>query len=267
MTKHIVDLTGQKFGLLLVLRHQGKNKHGKNLWLCACECGRDNSIKTVEQGKLLRKNFPTRSCGCLVKKHGHAGKTGRSGTYKSWESMLARCFSEKSASYKDYGQRGITVCDKWNPAKGGSFCNFLSDMGERPKGMTLERIDVNKNYTPDNCKWATMKEQASNRRNTFMLAFMGKTQSFMAWAEETGIPYATLKKRICAYGWSAERALTTSNTTKKQSKSSDVIVSFNGESLCLSEWARKYDISATTIRNRLRAGWSAEKAIKTPPMR
>lgn len=267
MTKGIVDLTGQKFGLLVVLRHEGRNKHGKNLWLCACDCKREGSIKTVEQGKLLRKNSPTRSCGCLVKKHGHTGVNGRSKTYRSWESMLERCYSKSSSSYKHYGEKGVSVCDRWNPREGGGFNNFLEDMGERPERKTLERIDVNKNYCPENCKWATMKEQASNKRNTVMLTFNGKTQSITAWAEETGIPYATLKKRIGTYKWSVERALTTPNTIKVQHKSSDIIIEINDESLCLSEWGRKYKISSATISNRLRAGWSPIDAITTPQMR
>lgn len=188
-------------------------------------------------------------------------------TYKSWDSMLNRCYCAQSESYPYYGARGIKVCDRWNPSAGGSFANFLEDMGERVRGQSIERIDCNGNYEPNNCKWVTSKQQASNKRNSRKITFNEKTQSIVEWAEETQIPYSTLAKRIYTYGWSAERALTTPNTLKPQQKSTDVVIEYNGEKLCLEEWGRKYKISSGTIRNRLRAGWSVEMAITTPPQR
>lgn len=268
MTKSIVDLSGQKFGRLTVIAHSGTNKYGKNLWLCICSCGGENAIKKIEQGKLLRKTQnPTRSCGCLVKKHGHTVSGIVSLTYKSWDAMLQRCLNPSSQSYKYYGARGITVCDRWNPSAGGSFENFISDMGERQKGMSIDRIDTSKGYDPSNCRWATMKQQASNRSNTIMLTLGERTQSITEWAEETGIPYATLSHRIRVYGWTHERALTTPNKNKSHRKASDILIEFDGKELCLSEWGRIYNISPATIKNRINLGWSAEQAITTPPMR
>jgi len=268
MTRSIVDLCGQKFGLLTVIEYAGLDKHGKHRWICACSCGGSNSIKNIEQGKLFRKDStPTRSCGCLVKKHGHTVGGNVSPTFKSWDSMLSRCYSKQNKNYAHYGARGIGVCDCWNPSAGGSFANFLEDMGERVRGQSIERIDCNGNYEPDNCKWATSKEQASNKRNSRKITFNGKTQSIMEWAEETGIPYSTLAKRIYTYNWNHERALTTPNTSKPQQKSTDVLIEYNGDKLCLEEWGRRYRISSATIRNRLRAGWTPEAAITTPPQR
>lgn len=201
------------------------------------------------------------------KKHGHTAKGRISPTYKSWDGIIQRCLNSASSNYSDYGGRGICVCDRWNPAAGGSFENFLYDMGERGFGFSIDRINVNGDYEPSNCRWATSKEQARNKRNTLMLELDGKTQSIMEWSEETGIPYSTIKKRINSYGWSHERALTTPNAVKPQKKISDVLVEFNGEKLCLAEWGRRYKLSAATIKNRLNSGWSPEKAITTPPRR
>lgn len=125
-------------------------------------------------------------------------------TYNSWAHMLQRCGNPKNHKYPDYGGRGIKVCPEWV-----SFEGFYKSMGLKPEGLSLERKDVNGNYEPSNCKWATASEQNRNKRNVPMIVYNGKAQCLRAWSEDTGIDYRKIHKRISKFGWSVERALTT----------------------------------------------------------
>lgn len=141
----------------------------------------------------------------ISRKHGHAERDAHSGAYKAWRSMRQRCLYPSQQSYPLYGGRGITICDRWS-----SFANFLADMGERPEGMSLDRIDSNGNYEPNNCRWATTKDQARNRPGrTRLLSHEGETLSVVEWAEKTGIPSGTIRSRIDRCGWSVALALST----------------------------------------------------------
>lgn len=158
-----IDMTGQKFGLLTVLAKTGVDKGGNAIWFCYCECGSYHSVIRIN----LRNGNVT-SCGCRARalsserlanqslKHGHAAS--RSPTYVTWEAMRQRCNNSNSDWYHRYGGRGIVICERWN-----DFRLFVEDMGFRPAGKTLDRINPDGNYEPDNCKWATPLEQSNNK--------------------------------------------------------------------------------------------------------
>lgn len=155
------DLIGQRFSRLLVLKRDlnigGKGKQIK--WICQCDCGNITSSGSYE----LRKGT-TKSCGCFSRYRDHTQDNIRHGmhktrTYHSWEQMKQRCQNPKATRYPSYGAVGITVCERWQ-----LFDNFFADMGDRPEGKTLDRINPFGNYEPGNCRWATYKEQANNQR-------------------------------------------------------------------------------------------------------
>lgn len=203
INKRFQDLTALEFSKLTVLGFAGK-RH----WFCKCHC---DKITKVYAGDL--KSGHTNSCGCSqiedVRRrstiHGHAERNNESSTYCSWQSMLKRCLNPKHHQFQDYGGRGIKVCDRWL-----KFENFLADMGERPTGLTLERKENDKGYYQANCRWASPKEQANNRRSNRLITYNGKTQTMTQWAEEISVQVATLWKRL-KLGWSIERALTKNN--------------------------------------------------------
>jgi|SRR3954463_6532156 len=200
MTKeHRLDLIGTQFGRWVVVGQSHKNASGEVFWLCRCECGKERPVKAGS----LRCGRST-SCGCAhrdaVTQHGMTGTP----TFRSWDGMLQRCTNPKAPDYDRYGGRGITVCEAWRD----SFNQFLIDMGTRPEGMTLDRIDTDKGYEPRNCRWATGKTQQRNRRMMPKLTHDGVTQTFSDWAEATGIPAKVLLWRF-RNGWNAEKSLTT----------------------------------------------------------
>lgn len=192
-------------------------------------------------------------------RHGHNRANGGkpTPTYNSWASMVQRCTDPNYHSFSKYGGRGVRVCDRWR-----TFVNFLADMGERPDGATLDRIDNDGDYEPGNCRWATPRQQSNNRRNTLMLTFRGETRPLTEWAEITGIRRHTIWERVHNMGWTAEKALSRTDSAKGDCARK---LEFGGESHSIDEWARRLGLSRSTIDNRLRRlGWSVEKALTTP---
>ena len=202
MSKLRIDLIGQKFSKLTVIKYAGRNKGKDFRWLCLWDCGKE---KIVQGGHL--KSGHTKSCGCwrkeiiatIMTKHGFSGDK----IYNIWKGMIRRCTNQNDKSYHSYGGRGITVCKRWL-----KFKNFLEDMGEAPSGRQIDRINNNGNYCKSNCRWVTQKQQQRNTRRNHLITCFGKTQCAAAWAEETGISTKIILKRLKA-SWSPEKALTT----------------------------------------------------------
>ena len=197
------DLTGNKFGKWFVLNQSLKETYGDAYWTCECECGTKKDVlgRSLKSGK-------SSSCGCARKeslsdgaKHGHNRAGKRTPTYQTWSDMKRRCSDAKHKSYSIYGGKGIKVCDRWEV-----FSNFLEDMGDRPEGKTLDRIDSKGDYCADNCKWSTPKEQARNMRSNHYIEYDGKRMIITDWAEYLGIKEGTIRARL-SRGWSDERAL------------------------------------------------------------
>lgn len=200
-TRH-KDIAGQRFGRWTVIKRDGTNKHRMALWLCRCDCGAEGHVHTgsLTAGQSL-------SCGCLHR-DAVSKQRGRHETreYRAWAGMMARCFNPSSNRFDRYAGRGITVCESWRTLDG-----FIADMGLCPgDGHSIERIDNNGNYEPGNCRWATSKEQARNRRTTLYLTYQGMTKSLAEWAEVLGIPYKTTWRRL-KRGMTVEQAFAVAN--------------------------------------------------------
>lgn len=186
----LIDLAGQRYGRLAVIEMAGRNEHNQRLWRCVCDCG--NSAEVL--GFLLRQG-QSQSCGCLQreaignvnKSHGKAS----SPVYRIWRSMMDRCHLPTSHAYARYGGRGIVVCGRWQV-----FNNFYADMGDKPDGLSLERIDNEGPYSPENVCWASTKDQANNRRSNRFIEFNGETKTLAQWADYAGVKLGTLWSRL-----------------------------------------------------------------------
>lgn len=211
------NITGRTFGRISVISFAGMRRSSacnKSYWNCVCSCG--NALMT---GGWSLINGRTQSCGCLRRENHLAAITthgfGTSHTvipeYLVWTQMLQRCFNSKCEEYHNYGGRGITVCERWRGKSG--FVTFLSDIGRRPStDHSIDRFPNNDgNYEPGNVRWATRKEQHSNRRITLWVDYKGERKTLMEWSNILGIPYNVLKGRIRGRKnpWTVEKAFTT----------------------------------------------------------
>ena len=206
------DLTGQKFGRLTVIDRAEKYKDGHAMWLCRCECGNEKAIleKCLKNGK-------TKSCGCLrtemlinrLTTHG----LRHTRIYNIWMGIKQRCYNSKRKGFGIYGERGITMCDEWKNDF-MSFYNWSMQNGYQDD-LTIDRIDVNGNYEPFNCRWATVIEQANNMRTNRFLTYNDETHTMAEWGKILNISDCTLYSRL-KRGWSVEKTLTTPLKQKKQ---------------------------------------------------
>jgi hypothetical protein len=186
------DMSGLTFGRLEVIERIENHASGNAQWLCACSCGSE----TRALGSQLRKGSK-KSCGCINRTHGQSATP----THVSWSSMQTRCSNPNHPHYPKYGGRGIVVCKRWL-----DFRNFLSDMGERPHGTSLDRIDTNGDYSPENCRWATPRQQGNNRSDNKIIEHGGESKTVAQWSRKMHMKPDTLHRRL-AKGWSAKRAI------------------------------------------------------------
>lgn len=247
------DLFGIRSGKLTV-KEYAFTKNKKAYWLCECECG---TLKNIAAAKLL--NQTTKSCGCyrfpkkvesFNKSHGHTTKNKRSPTYNTWSNMIGRCHRPNDIGYKNYGGKGIIVCEHWH-----KFTNFLEDMGERPEGKTIDRIDNSKGYYKENCKWSTRIEQAQNQTINKLITYNGETHCISEWARILDIPTNTLSRRI-QENWPLEEAMKQgpnryrirTDTNHPNAK----LITYNGEIHSISVWAKKLKLSSRALSYRLK---------------
>ena len=190
MGKSLIDMTGQTIGELTVIK-RAPNKPGSSRarWICKCSCGNTKAMR----GDVLRQGVV--SCGCKNPAYKHGGCVGEKPTrlYVIWRDMKSRCSDTKNIGYSLYGGRGISVCDEWRN-NFETFRNWAQENGYRDD-LSIDRIDVDGNYEPANCKWATNKEQQRNKRTTVNITVHGKTKSLGEWAESLGVSYGALLHR------------------------------------------------------------------------
>jgi hypothetical protein len=200
MNKTKYDFVGKSFGRWTVINYAG-TASGHSQWYCRCLCG---TKRNVMQSRLLRGT--STSCGCWQKENARDLNTKhgmwKSSEYRIWAGLVNRCTNPNNPDYPRYGARGITVCDRWRH----SFENFYADMGERLSSKySIDRIDNNGNYSPDNCRWATSKQQTRNASYNVNISYNGRTQTRIEWAEELGVSQQVMRWRLSH--WDIERAM------------------------------------------------------------
>ena len=244
----LIDLTGKRFGRLTVIE-RAPSVGCNTMWHCVCDCGN----KTIKQSSCLRKG-ETMSCGCLYKEtHYKHGKTGTR-LYHVWRDMIARCRYPSVPCYPTYGGRGIKVCDEWQSFD--SFYKWALGNGydeNAPSGdCTIDRIDVNGNYEPSNCRWVNRIVQQSNTTKNRLIAMDGKTQTLAQWSREYDIKPQTVMQRI-SVGWDWPNAIKTKPRPTRPKRNQNT-ASFNGETKTVSDWAKYFGVGHRTIARRLANG-------------
>ena len=196
----------------------------------------------------------------------HGGSKTRS--YNSWASMKSRCLNPNNPAFKNYGERGITVCERWL-----LFRNFYEDMGDPPETLTLERKENDKGYYPENCEWASRSRQSRNRRSLVVITMDGETQPLSVWVERYGANYGTVHQRIWKYGWSPEAAIKTPEITQRigvpfgrsiHDFEHSFVDTVDGK-ISLAEAIRKSGLKQNTVLQRMSRGWSVHEALSLPP--
>ena len=207
-----IDITGEKYGRLTVIGLAGgRTKQGRLLWKCKCDCG-----NMVELAAHTIRSGGTKSCGCLKReydmtvKYRHGGCVGgHSRIYNIWHGMIRRCVDPKDSSYKYYGGRGISVCGEWahdfNAFKDWAYANGYNEDANRYE-CTIDRIENDKGYSPDNCRWVTQEVQSNNKRSNRLLTYNGETLTMRQMSEKYEVPYQVLRERL-RHGWNIEDAI------------------------------------------------------------
>lgn len=208
----LIDLTGKRFNKLVVLERMPNGKKGRAYWKCQCDCG---NTTIVSGGNL--KNGGVKSCGCLRHQPSYiVHNKSHTPLYGVWNNMKNRCTNIHDKSYKNYGGRGISICEEWK----NSFQCFYdwSIKNGYKEGLTIERIDNDGNYCPENCKWIIKGEQVNNRRNNQFYTYQGKTQTLGQWCKELNLDYGRIHGRITYGNWTFERAISTPIDVSKRNK-------------------------------------------------
>ena len=261
-----LDITGMRFGRLVAIRRVD-NIGKKTAWECVCDCGKHTVTKTdyLRHGK-------TQSCGCLwlektrnrLLTHGDT----KSKLYGVYRTMLSRCYTKSQNGYERYGGRGIAVDDVWRGESG--YVNFRewAVANGYKEGLTIDRIDVNGNYCPKNCRWVTPYAQSRNKSNNVLITIDGRTMVKSDWAKERGIDRRTIDTRL-SRGWPIEEALgfverKRDRVASGRKRHDAAYITINGERRLLIECAEEYGIKPSTIRARIKSGWSHEDALFTP---
>lgn len=194
------DLRGNRYNMLVVLNRVENSRNGQSRWECICDCGE----KTIVSASNLKLGA-VKSCGCLIHQPHNTHHLSNTRLYNIWFKMKQRCYDKRNNAYRDYGGRGITICDEW---KDDFECFYSWSMENGyDENLSIDRIDNDKGYSPQNCRWANPKEQANNRRNCVVITFKGKTMNLSQWCKELNLPYKTIHSRIYKKGWSYEKAL------------------------------------------------------------
>ena len=251
-----VDISGKRFGRLVAISGNERDKFYNAIWTCKCDCGK--VVKVVLQSL---KDGKTKSCGCLNREK--MGKSnlihGKSKTriYHIWRDMRERCTKPSKFGYEYYGGRGIKVCEEWLGSN--NFMNFYewSMANGYSEELTIDRIDVNGNYCPENCRWVDLKTQSNNRGDNKFICYNGQTKTLAQWSELLNMSYFALTNRL-RNGWSVEKTFTTSI------KHSRKYIEYNGIKYKFSELAKMHNLKTDTFLHRLDSGWSLEDALKKP---
>lgn len=258
----LIDLTGKRFGRLIVIKQTEDyvSPAGKHLkqWECRCDCGNT----CIATGCNLKAGRQT-SCGCgraeklknIATKHGMA----KTSIHNKWMGIIQRCEDVNNRNYPRWGGRGIKICKRWRD----SFEAFYEDVSKLEHygedGYTLDRYpDLNGNYEPGNVRWATAKQQANNTRSNVCLTYKGETHTVAEWADIVAIPYFTLMQRINELGWSVEKALETPSRGRFH------FIEYNGCKKSIKEWAEELKMPAKVLDNRIYNGMPVEKAFTLP---
>ena len=238
-------VVGSRYGEWEVISEKHVIRNNRAYWWCKCSCGK---TKFVEASTLLNKR--SKSCGCKthVKYSKFPGVNYKSSEYSVWEGMKRRCYNSKSRSYPNYGGRGITVCDRWH-----NFENFIEDMGLRPKGRSLDRINNDLGYFPANCRWATAEEQSLNKRTNHRLSFNNENLTIKEWSDKLGIPVTTIAKRIMS-GFPIDKVLSQDRLDNREVDYANTLFMFKGKTKTLRQWAYDLGLNYSTIKSRYEYG-------------